>query len=340
MLQPFLNYHPAPMGPTTPVGAIALLLVLCAAVVSAGCGGRTVARPEISPEEAVRLDRAAEPPAESDAPAERRGPPPAPAARTPRPSSGPAGITHPLQRGETLYSLARAYGVPLADVMRVNGIADPSAIRAGTPIFIPFGEPAPDARPARLARPRAAGRGAGDAPVEASIAGLPPPGDLPMPGAPMPGGDRPMPGDRLPSQVTPGGPSDLIRIDWPLQGRINSGFGRRGTRSFHEGVDIDGNRGDPIRAAADGVVLHAGHGGRYGRYLVIDHGDGVITLYAHADRLLVGQGDRVERGDLIAAVGRTGNARGTHLHFEVRRNGHPVDPLPLLRGGAVAASNN
>ncbi len=318
------------MGPTTFGRAVAALLSVAALGASAACGGRGGARLETSPEEAVRLDRNAEHPPEPEAV------PPAAAARTPS-SPEPAGIIHPLQRGETLYSLARAFGVPLADVMRVNGIDNPSAIRAGTPIFIPFSAPAPHARPARLAQRSAAGRNAGGAPNEASIAALPMPAPH-MPAQPMPGADRPMPGDRPPSQVAPGGASDLIRIDWPLQGPINSGFGRRGSRSFHEGIDIDGNRGDPIRAAAGGVVLHAGHGGRYGRYLVIDHGDGVITLYAHADRLLVHEGDNIERGDLIAEVGRTGNARGTHLHFEVRRNGHPVDPLPLLRGGAVAAS--
>jgi len=325
------------MAPTNPARAVAVLMSVLAAVTSAACGGRAVARPATSPEEAVRLDQAAERSPEPVTPA------PAAPARTSR-SSGPAGITHPLQRGETLYSLARAYGVPLADVMRVNGIANPSAIRAGTPIFIPLGESAAQVRQPRLAAPPVAARSTTSAePTEASIAGLPATDDqampdLPIPGSPMPGGDRPMPDDHLPSQVAPGATADLIRIDWPLQGRINSGFGRRGSRSFHEGVDIDGNRGDPIRAAADGVVVHAGHGGRYGRYIVIDHGDGVMTLYAHADRLLVDEGDRVERGDLIAEVGRTGNARGTHLHFELRRNGHPVDPLPLLRGGAVAAS--
>lgn len=123
------------------------------------------------------------------------------------------------------------------------------------------------------------------------------------------------------------------RLTWPLGGSITSRFGvARGRRSHHAGLDIDGEQGDPIRAAADGRVREAGRGGLYGKYLLIDHGDGLQTLYAHASRLLVKRGQRVVAGEPVALVGRSGNARGTHLHFEVRRDGRPVDPLPFLRG--------
>lgn len=82
-------------------------------------------------------------------------------------------------------------------------------------------------------------------------------------------------------------------------------------------------------------MVLAGMEGRYGNALLIDHGRGLSTYYAHASRLLVRLGDRVEQGEPIAQVGRSGNARGTHLHFEVRRHDRPVNPLSLLRGGAV-----
>lgn len=127
-------------------------------------------------------------------------------------------------------------------------------------------------------------------------------------------------------------------LAWPLRGPITGRFGRRGKRSHHEGLDIDGRRGDEIVAAAAGRIVEARSRQKYGRMVVIDHGGGVKTLYAHADRLLVEEGEWVEQGDPIAEVGRTGNARGTHLHFEVRHHDRPVDPLPLLRHGAQTAS--
>ncbi len=125
------------------------------------------------------------------------------------------------------------------------------------------------------------------------------------------------------------------RLTWPLNGPVTSRFGvSRGRRSHHAGLDIDGEKGDPIHAAAGGRVLEAGRGGRYGSYILIDHGDGLETLYAHASRLLVKRGQRVAAGDAVALVGQSGNARGTHLHFEVRRDGRSIDPLPFLRGTA------
>ncbi|MFQ5877834.1 MAG: murein hydrolase activator EnvC family protein, partial [Acidobacteriota bacterium] len=102
----------------------------------------------------------------------------------------------------------------------------------------------------------------------------------------------------------------------------------------HDGVDIDGRRGDTIVAAAAGRVAEAGTGRGYGKMVLIEHGGGLTTLYAHASKLLVRVGERVRAGEPVARVGRSGNARGTHLHFEVRRHGRPIDPLPLLRSGA------
>lgn len=123
-------------------------------------------------------------------------------------------------------------------------------------------------------------------------------------------------------------------LAWPLAGTITARFGPRGRRGRqHEGIDIDGERGDPIRAAAAGVVKKAGTGRGYGKMVVVDHGGGLSTLYAHASEILVRTGQRVAAGERIAKVGRSGNARGTHLHFEVRRGKRAVDPLVLLGRG-------
>jgi murein DD-endopeptidase MepM/ murein hydrolase activator NlpD len=111
----------------------------------------------------------------------------------------------------------------------------------------------------------------------------------------------------------------------PVSGGVTSGFGRRWGRA-HTGVDMDGNTGDPIRAVKDGTVLGVSCGSGYGTCSLIDHGGGIVTLYAHMSRKVVGSG-RVSRGQLIGYVGCTGSCTGSHLHFEVRVNGTPRNPM-------------
>jgi murein DD-endopeptidase MepM/ murein hydrolase activator NlpD len=121
--------------------------------------------------------------------------------------------------------------------------------------------------------------------------------------------------------------SDLA---WPLIGSITSGFGPRWGGN-HTGIDIDGVTGQPIRASKSGSVVTASYDNSgYGYHVVIDHGGGLATLYAHASKLFVSVGESVVQGETIAAVGSTGASTGDHLHFEVRVNGSPEDPLAYL----------
>lgn len=118
---------------------------------------------------------------------------------------------------------------------------------------------------------------------------------------------------------------------WPLKRlRVSSRFGRRYGR-LHAGIDLKAPRGTPIHAAAAGKVVFAGYSGDYGRMVVIDHGRGIQTAYAHNSRNLVATGQRVRQGEVIGNVGRTGNATGNHVHFEFRRYGRPLDPARQVR---------
>jgi murein DD-endopeptidase MepM/ murein hydrolase activator NlpD len=117
----------------------------------------------------------------------------------------------------------------------------------------------------------------------------------------------------------------------PTRGWYTSPFGYRmspytGAMALHTGLDIAATPGTPIYAPADGVVSFSGYDGGYGKLLSIDHGYGVVTRYGHNSELYVTVGQKVKRGDLIAAVGNTGRSTASHLHYEVRVNGLPVDP--------------
>ncbi len=130
------------------------------------------------------------------------------------------------------------------------------------------------------------------------------------------------------------GPDRLVQ---PAVGRLSSGFGTRihpvtHLESAHLGLDIAAPTGTEVVAAANGRVTHAGPAGTYGNLVTIRHADGTETRYAHLSVVRVQRGDQVAAGARIGDVGNTGNSTGPHLHFEVRKDGHAVDPRPLLPG--------
>src|SRR5262245_2992450 len=125
-------------------------------------------------------------------------------------------------------------------------------------------------------------------------------------------------------------PRSPLAVSWPLAAAVGAGYGPRGDR-FHSGIDLPADRGTPIGAARMGAVTYAGLAGSYGRLVVISHGRGVETWYAHMSRILVGVGQHVGRGRRVGLVGSSGHASGPHLHFEVRVGGAIVNPLTALR---------
>ncbi len=123
---------------------------------------------------------------------------------------------------------------------------------------------------------------------------------------------------------------------WPTYGHISSRFGYRLSPftkrpEFHSGLDIGNLKGSPVWATADGIVTVANGEGGYGRLIIINHGYGLSTYYAHNSKLLVKTGDYVKRGQIIAYTGDTGTSTGNHLHYEVRLRGKPVNPIYYLK---------
>jgi murein DD-endopeptidase MepM/ murein hydrolase activator NlpD len=126
------------------------------------------------------------------------------------------------------------------------------------------------------------------------------------------------------------------RLAWPLRGKITSQYGTRvhpifKTKTTHAGLDIDGNRGAPVRAANDGEVLYTGWLRGYGQVVILDHGGDLTTVYAHLSGIDTVENAKVKTGDKIGRVGATGVATGNHLHFEVRVSGNTTDPMKYLQ---------
>ena len=141
------------------------------------------------------------------------------------------------------------------------------------------------------------------------------------------------------SQASYGGSSDYVQgtgaLSWPVNGTITSDFGYRthpiwGTTIFHSGIDIGVDYGTPVHAADGGVVVYADWISGYGNAVIIDHGNGLSTLYGHNESLAVSEGQSVSKGQVISYAGSTGNSTGPHVHFEVRADGDPVNPLNYL----------
>ncbi|HEY8270902.1 MAG TPA: M23 family metallopeptidase [Pseudobdellovibrionaceae bacterium] len=128
-------------------------------------------------------------------------------------------------------------------------------------------------------------------------------------------------------------------FDWPVnEARMTRGFLPQKRRP-HLGIDLAAKRGTPILAAQSGTIIYTGREFRgYGKMILIESRKGWATLYAHMDKILVQEGQKISQGQLLGAMGRTGRATGVHLHFEIRKDRGPIDPLPLLPNGHKVAT--
>jgi murein DD-endopeptidase MepM/ murein hydrolase activator NlpD len=216
--------------------------------------------------------------------------------RPPRNPSAPSTV-HRVKSGETLGKIATQHHVTLASLVTVNRLSGPDArLRSGQRLAIPVAG-APVTRVRRTQAVASVARAS--TPPRTLVLALPDFSEL------------------LPPFV------------WPVDGQLSSKFGRRRT-GWHQGIDIRADLGTPVTASASGIVVASNYEGRYGRVVRIEHLNGFVTVYAHNSENLVEAGDRVAAGQAIAAVGRTGRATASHVHFEIRLAGLAYNPLYML----------
>jgi murein DD-endopeptidase MepM/ murein hydrolase activator NlpD len=199
-----------------------------------------------------------------------------------------------VKPGDTLWSLAQRHGSTVAAIERANDDVVPSALRIGQKLWVP--------------RARAGSGAVRRAPSRAETLE-----------------------ERTEAQCGELARQEELAFEWPVLGHLTSAFGDARGRRAHEGIDLVADEGTPIHAAEAGRVVYAGDDlGDYGRVVIVKHLGRWATVYAHNRKNLVDEGAFVERGDVIAEVGDTGNATTPHLHFEVRRANQPRNPQSCL----------
>jgi lipoprotein NlpD len=292
------------------------------------------------------------------------------APRTP-PAAPPAVAekVHIVKKGETLYGIARAYGLNPRDLAAWNALDDTHRITVGQTLRLT--PPAAPAQDAVEVRPIAGGGAIAARPLDGAAAAASPAPSLPP--AQADAVKRQPKGGKLPyseanlallksggfaapaaasAASSSGGPAPKaaeaptkpvettkavepaasgIEWGWPASGKVLAGFsdGSGGAQGINRGIDIAGKIGDPVRAAAAGKVIYVGSYPKYGNLVVLLHADGYSSVYAHNQRILVKEGEMVKRGETIAELGDS-DADQPKLHFELRHKGKPLDPLKLL----------
>jgi len=283
------------------------------------------------------------------APVIDRSPAPAPAAKpaTPTPTPAPASAQtagsadfYTVKRGDTLFGIALDHGQDYREIAAWNNIANPNLIQVGQVLRVtpPPGTPGvadsgvivrpiapagtaaapPGAQPGVLTEPSGAKRPYSDEALAQAQGKTAPPAAKP---AEKPA-DKP-----VEKPAAPATESEEVAWGWPMNGRIIGQFTESGT---NKGIDIAAKVGDAVNAAGPGRVVYAGQGLRgYGRLVIIKHNNTYLSAYAHNSNILVKEGQTVTRGQKIAEAGNT-DSDVPKLHFEIRRQGKPVDPLKLL----------
>jgi len=232
----------------------------------------------------------------------------------------PGGRYHLVAEGETGIAIAAAYGVPWSQIVAVNGLESPFVLRRGRRLLLPGNTPtrAPD-----LEQRAAAFR----IDIDDVLTGGQPAAAENAPVAVASSQPRP-----LPTNVPIAQPASFTgRFAWPVKGKLLSRFGPGESGAKNNGIDIGVPAGTPIRATADGVVAYAGDRvAVFGGLVLINHGSGWVSAYGHASRVDVVRGQKITRGQIVGLTGDTGYASQPKLHFELRKDRVPVNPIPQL----------
>lgn len=227
---------------------------------------------------------------------------------TPAPAPSAAPTRYTVKSGDTLYSISFRYGMDYRDVARLNGIRSPFTIYVGQQLKFSGTPTKTTAAPARTPQQQQAQP---SRPAVQPSRPATPPSQVKQAAAPLPMGTQD------------------FAWRWPTQGPVLSTYSE--SSPGRKGINIGGTAGQNVVAAAPGRVVYSGDGlPRYGNLLIIKHNDVYLSAYAHNASLLVNEGDAVEAGQRIATLGRTGSSQRDQLHFEIRRNGKPVDPMRFL----------
>jgi lipoprotein NlpD len=226
------------------------------------------------------------------------------------------GKNYAVKKGDTLYAIALENGLSYRDLAEWNGITNPSYIQIDQVLRLTAPTNAAAVTAPVLAQP---------VPVTQPGAATPVPVGTPVAAGPAPIAAPTPTLATAPATATP--VSDVV-WQWPSKGKLGAGF----VDGKNKGIDITGNMGDAVVAAADGKVVYAGSALKgYGQMLIVKHSDVYLTAYAHNSKLLVKEDQAVKRGQKIAEMGNSESDNGqTKLHFELRRSGKPVDPLKFL----------
>ncbi len=204
-----------------------------------------------------------------------------------------SGVVHLVKSGESLISISKKYGIDQGLINETNSLSDGDSLKIGQALIIPGGSKITTA----VSRPQYASN------TQVDLKKI------------------------LTGSESRGSSTGTGKMLWPTSWRVITQY----YSWRHHGLDIDGDYNSPIYAADDGVVTRAGWGTGYGNMYIVDHGNGIVTYYAHLSKLYAKLGDVVKRGDVLGMMGTTGWSTGTHLHFEVRVNGAQMNPLQYIQ---------